>query len=216
VRSIGRLSETHFRRMSKADEASPIIADGLLRQLIGEASRVTRGAGRYTPSKWLLRAVDIIEKRYMDGISIEDVARSVGVHPIYLAKVFRRYRGCSPHEYLATLRIQAAAEALRCSTASISSIGESLGFCDQSHFTHEFRKWTGKSPARFRADACAVATGETACVAGKALLTLESRREAATERGRRRQEATGSCAVGLPKGGVHSAATEKATARASG
>jgi AraC-like DNA-binding protein len=44
-------------------------------------------------------------------------------------------------------RIRAASEALRAGNEPIIAISQRLGFCDQSNFTHHFRRHTGLTPA---------------------------------------------------------------------
>ena len=53
-----------------------------------------------------------------------------------------------PHPtYWMKCRIRAASEALWAGNEPIIAISQRLGFCDQSNFTHHFRRHTGLTPA---------------------------------------------------------------------
>jgi AraC family transcriptional regulator len=74
----------------------------------------------------------------------------VGVHPCHLAHTFRSHYGESIGSYIRKLRITWAIGQLGGEEQSISQIAANAGFCDQAHFTREFRKQVGVTPAAYR------------------------------------------------------------------
>lgn len=68
-------------------------------------------------------------------------------------RVFRRYLGCSPVEYLRRRRLLRAAELLRTTQAPVTDIALGCGFGTPSYFTGEFKKLMGKTPRQYRKDA---------------------------------------------------------------
>ena len=58
--------------------------------------------------------------------------------------------GISPCELTLRVRIQKAAEARLLSRDDVAAIALAHGFCDQSAFTHHFRKRMGTTPKQFR------------------------------------------------------------------
>jgi AraC family transcriptional regulator len=78
------------------------------------------------------------------------LAQSVGVHPVTLARAFRRAFGCTVGEYVRSLRIDRATHQLAQTELSLAEIALEAGFSDQSHFSNLFRRHTGFSPFRFR------------------------------------------------------------------
>jgi AraC family transcriptional regulator len=79
-----------------------------------------------------------------------DIAHSLGVHPVYLARAFRRRYRCTMGEYQQHVRILDAAERLSCSDEPLVEVALTTGFSDQSHFTRIFRRSLGIPPGRFR------------------------------------------------------------------
>jgi AraC family transcriptional regulator len=137
-----------LRAFRSAAPEAPICAEELAAGLIAESNtRLTprRGAA---PAPWLLRVAE--EAREGRGASLARLARSADVHPVYLARAFRRGFGMSIGEYLMRQRMDQAVRALLAGAEPISRIAARLGFSDQSHFTRRFRREIGSSPARYR------------------------------------------------------------------
>jgi AraC-like DNA-binding protein len=81
---------------------------------------------------------------------LAELAAVAGLPTVKLLRAFRRAFGCTPHVYSTARRIAAAKNAL-CRGDAIAEVATRFGFCDQSHFTRVFHRWTGTSPGRFAA-----------------------------------------------------------------
>ena len=100
----------------------------------------------------LRRACEYVHAHFGENLTLAQVARAAGIHPVYLGQVFRQEFGETLGEYLNRIRVRAAAESLANSDLPLSTIALDFGFYDQSHFTRIFRQLTGATPAVFRAD----------------------------------------------------------------
>lgn len=78
------------------------------------------------------------------------LARELGVHRVYLARVFRLQWQCSPREYVQQLRVRAAAHRLASTKHALAEIALDSGFSDQPHMNRVFRRCMGLTPAAFR------------------------------------------------------------------
>ncbi len=120
-------------------------------ELLGAASSARAPGGTRAPS-WLGRALEFLADGNGGGrVRVGEVARAVGVHPIYLARAFRRHVGCTPGEYARRHRMDRATGLLRAGRLGIAEIAASLGYGDQSHLSNEFRACLGCTPARYAA-----------------------------------------------------------------
>jgi AraC family transcriptional regulator len=128
---------------------SGLALESLCHELLGSLDRRAQHDGRAPPS-WLSRAMELLRDRYLENLSIADVAAGIGVHPIHLARSFRRHCGCSPAEFTRFRRVEKAAQILTRSGKPLSEIALSCGFADQSHFTRDFSRSLGISPGRYR------------------------------------------------------------------
>ncbi len=96
------------------------------------------------------RAIDYISENPTSPLRVSALAKQVGISERQLHRQFLDLVKMPPREFVLRSRIQAAAADLRESNESIASLGEKYGFCDQSAFTRQFRKWLGTTPARYR------------------------------------------------------------------
>jgi|SRR5579859_88998 len=106
-------------------------------------------AERLAP-QWLKRAQDMITESAAEALTISNIASEAGVHPVYLARTFRKFLGCSPGGYLRARRLERAATLLRRPNHSITDIADMAGFFDQSHLTKLFGAAFGLTPAEYR------------------------------------------------------------------
>lgn len=136
-----------FRLM---DEAAPLAIEGLLLEILAEASRHSKlKSDRNTPRR-IERAKEFLHAHFHESISLEHVAKSVEAHPVYLARGFRKHYRCTVGEYVRRLRVEFACSKLSVSDEPLAKIALSAGFSDQSHFSRVVRTHTGTSPAKYR------------------------------------------------------------------
>lgn len=86
-------------------------------------------------------------------ISMHEVARLVGIHPVHLSRSFRRFTGWGAAEYAASVRLERARRALLRTDDSCGAIAFECGFSDQSHFTRVFRDRYASTPMAYRRQA---------------------------------------------------------------
>jgi len=98
----------------------------------------------------IVRARDYLHATFRERVTVTAAARAAGIHPVYLGQAFRREFGETLADYVARLRVRAAAEQLSTTDAPIAAIAYDHGFCDQSHFQRVFRKVCGMTPLQFR------------------------------------------------------------------
>ena len=140
-----------YAEFAEGDALSPLVVEGLVLEILGEAARAqlaTEGTGQ---PAWLTRVLEQLHDCPGEPLTLSRLAQEAGVHPAHLARTFRQHCHCSVGEYLRRLRIEHASRDLQQTDASIAEIALRAGFFDQSHFSKVFRQQTGMSPARFRA-----------------------------------------------------------------
>ena len=143
VRSILRhLLKVSVHRESKQD----ITSECLGYELLGVLSENSESEGR--KPDWLVRVCEQLEEE--PTITVSEIAKEAGVHPTHLIRTFRKQMRCTPGEYIRGRRLMSAVRHLSQETMSISEVALSAGFSDQPHFTTQFRKAFGVTPAVYR------------------------------------------------------------------
>lgn len=146
--SAGSLALRLYREFRQRDQWSSLAIEGLTLEILAELSRdIARSGGR----RWLESAREILEANFIEPPTLDELAGQVGVHPVHLAREFRRQYNCTIGDFCRRLRIESAGRRIAETDLPISQIALALGFYDQSHFTNTFRRYTGMTPAVYRA-----------------------------------------------------------------
>lgn len=98
----------------------------------------------------LAEAVRRISERLDRQVPVEELATVARMSESTLHRQFRRHFGTTPAGFARGLRLREAMRALRDTQERIEQLAFRLGFADASHFSREFRKTTGESPAEYR------------------------------------------------------------------
>jgi len=129
-------------------EADPGLLEACILEVLGAISGFE--APEAAPPSWFGRVKEHLCDDICEPVTVRELAREAGVHPVHLARVFRRIEKQSPGEYQQRLRVRAACKLLRDPEWPLAVIAAECGFADQSHLTRVFRRMTGTTPARFR------------------------------------------------------------------
>jgi AraC-like DNA-binding protein len=98
----------------------------------------------------VINALDLIEARYSEPLSVGTIASAVCMSPYHFLRVFRAVADVTPHQYLVRTRLRRAAVALAASEEPITGIAFAHGFGDLSTFVTTFGRVFGRSPRAYR------------------------------------------------------------------
>ena len=147
---LGNLAARLYREFRQLDEFSGITVEGLALEIIAEASRCSLKERGRTPPRWLEQVRAILHEQLGERPSLVMLAESVDVHPVHLAREFRRFFRCTVGEYVRQSRIEFACHQISTTDASLSDIALAAGFFDQSHFARTFKTHMGMTPNQYR------------------------------------------------------------------
>ena len=97
------------------------------------------------------RAREFLTAHAHENPTLDDVARQAGMNRFVLLRWFRRAFGTTPHAYLTAVRIDRARALLAAGMRCVEA-GAVTGFADQPHFTRQFKRLTGVTPAVYAAN----------------------------------------------------------------
>jgi AraC family transcriptional regulator len=125
----------------------------LLEVLLLKLEDLARRAARHgnVAEDRFLRCKAMIDSRIEETRSLEEIARAIGVRPSSVCRLFRRFQGTSPYQYLLRRKMILAAENLVETGALVQETAQRVGFTDPFHFSRCFRAVHGVSPSHLRA-----------------------------------------------------------------
>jgi AraC-like DNA-binding protein len=94
------------------------------------------------------RVRELLDDRFAETLTLDDLADCAGLNPLYLVRVFHGTFGMPPHEYQLNVRVHRACELLSMHR-SASEVAVSVGFSDLSHLTRHFKRLVGVPPGEF-------------------------------------------------------------------
>ena len=97
------------------------------------------------------KARKYIDEHSREELSLTRVAKAVNMNANYLSENFKQVTGINFVEYVARTRFKTACGLLRNSNLRISEIAFAVGFQSLSQFNRVFKRFSGKSPTRYRA-----------------------------------------------------------------
>ncbi|MCL2659000.1 MAG: diguanylate cyclase [Acidobacteriaceae bacterium] len=91
-----------------------------------------------------------VQENLADNLSVEMLARLIGLGERQFRRKFRATTGTSPNQWIIQRRLETAAVLLKDTDQTIGEIASQTGFSDQSHFTRNFTRYFRKTPTLHR------------------------------------------------------------------
>ncbi len=144
------LANRLYAEFSREDTASAMAIEGLVLAILAEIARGESRPNTMLVPEWLRQATEIVESRFLERLSLAEIASEVGVHYVHLSRQFHKYNRCTIGELIRRRRVQYASHLLAHSQTPLAEIALICGFSDQSHLSFLFKRYMGVSPSKFR------------------------------------------------------------------
>jgi len=100
--------------------------------------------------KFLQRAKALVEENIGNpGFGVEQMAKEIYLSRAQLFRKLKAITGLSPKEFINDIRLQRAAALILAKADTVSQIGYSVGYNEQSYFAKRFRKKFGVAPSDY-------------------------------------------------------------------
>ena len=96
------------------------------------------------------RALEYIERNLGSKMRIREIADWAALSTSHFSRAFKESLGCSPMTYIAVRRVERAKLMMTSTRERLAAIALACGFADQAHFSRQFRRVVGISPALWR------------------------------------------------------------------
>jgi len=147
---ISWLGHRIYREFDRMDALSALAIEGLILEILVNASRDESSSREQKSPRWLEQAKEFLHAHFSESLVMEDVANAIGVHRVHLARVFRKKFGCTIGEYVRRLRVEFACRQISTTEAPLCQIALAAGFSDQSHLNKTFKDIFNLTPSEYR------------------------------------------------------------------
>lgn len=150
---IVRLYEDAYKRAHEEAPYSQQILAGIVNHLVGLMYALERSielSKDHTRMDMINHARLRIRETLESDLTIQQIAKELGVGYSNFRKLFKEYTGISPALYQQDLRLQRAKELLASTNLNIKEIAYRLRFESPDYFSSKFKIKTGMKPSEFR------------------------------------------------------------------
>src|SRR5262245_50393467 len=101
-------------------------------------------------SRALLAAVDLMASHYRDPLTVDEIARRVGVSEDHLIRIFRQAFGLPAATYYVRLRIAVACRLLSDTDEKMDDVARRVGYSGAANLSRAFKEVMGIRPSEYR------------------------------------------------------------------
>jgi AraC-like DNA-binding protein len=127
-----------------------VVREIVFRLLLSNASVIMRHVALTQAEREpIRRAMAYIEQRAFERLTVESVARHVGMSASHFAHRFSAIASVSPMRYQKHVRLERARELLLSESGRASEVASRVGYASDAHFTRDFKRQFGLAPASY-------------------------------------------------------------------
>ncbi len=135
-----------------------LVLEEAIRQLESSVNTVTDETRKYDNDNYpdmkmsVIRnkILEFLEQRYMDDISLSDIAGEMNYSDAYFSKVFKNCFNKGFIVYLTEMRIEKSKVLLEDIFVNIKDISARVGFRDSNYYAKVFKRMEGMTPTEYR------------------------------------------------------------------
>jgi two-component system response regulator YesN len=117
----------------------------LLMQAMVKNIQENHAAKLARPNIFIQKAAAYIDEKYMEDLSLDNVAGHIGISSFYLSHIFQKSLKCSFKDYLTNVRMKKVIQLLKEKPYTIKELASMTGYSNPSYFCKVIKKATGKT-----------------------------------------------------------------------
>lgn len=148
--------EALIYEVANYEQTNPLMIESLENRVVLQLLRdsnsefILTSNNQQNPQDIVQKAKNYIETYFSSNITIKDICNAVYISPAHLQKIFLKYVGDTPHQYIVKCRHRKAKEILETTDIPIEEIARQCGFVNSAHFSTAFKNKEGISPLGYR------------------------------------------------------------------
>ncbi len=126
-----------------------LIIETLFGAILGNSG--TPGMPTHSLSPTQMRGViEYLIEQHDQTVRVGDLAKVAGMSHYAFSRAFKASTGYAPYEFVLRLKVERAKSLLRDHRNTGAIIAAAMGYHDESHFSHTFKRLTGTTPSEWR------------------------------------------------------------------
>lgn len=121
----------------------------ILRDVGGQRKRLKTPVSLHNENTIVSRTLQYIADHVYSKLSVESVAREIGVSASHLTALFHRQMNISPGEYIRRVKLEESKRLIREGKMNFSQIAAALNYSTIHHFSRQFKDNFGISPSEY-------------------------------------------------------------------
>lgn len=122
----------------------------LLKAFVTHLSVTTENNAYFRVPDWLNDVRLYLDEHFTEPVKSSDLAQQFNVHPVYLARVFRKHFGQTIKSYLKSLRLHGSIASMHRKKQMLTQVALDNGYSDQSHFNRHFKDELDLTPKQYQ------------------------------------------------------------------
>jgi AraC-like DNA-binding protein len=147
-RSLSVLSDALAHQITGARSVPELVA--AYRRAVEDLAKAASSPVPARQDRSLRAALDLMQRRYSDPLTLTQVARVAGFAPGHFSRLFKRREGVTFESYLLGLRLGQAKKLLIDRQHNVTRIAVLTGFGSVHSFCRAFAREVGKTPLEYR------------------------------------------------------------------
>ena len=128
-------------------EHSKLLYDCLCTLIFSEEDRERGKVGEVAS---VTQAKEFIRNNINQQLTLDIVAKQVGLSSCHFSRLFKKATSYSPYEYIILVRLNKAKHLLYTTENTVKEIAYEVGYCSESNFCNAFTAKIGISPTHYR------------------------------------------------------------------
>ncbi|MBE5867092.1 MAG: helix-turn-helix transcriptional regulator [Lachnospiraceae bacterium] len=146
-----KIFEELLQLFNSKDIVAPIKLNTLLLSLLSQLFEYIYSHKKYCAA--VETCITYMETHFSQNITLDTLSKISGYSGLHFLRLFKHDTGCTPHDFLTSIRMNSAKNMLIYTDKPLSEIASECGFSSDSHFKILFKKTTGFTPGIYRKNA---------------------------------------------------------------
>ena len=139
-----------YEALSKGAVKEHLLSTAITQLLCNLIENLDKSSPAEKNEETISKIISYINQNFINDISLNELAGMAHLSTFYFSRMFKRYTGYTPYEYVLNTRLAHSKYLLKTTSLSVKEICFASGFLSESRFCIAFQEKEGMSPSSYR------------------------------------------------------------------